>query len=363
MNKKLIAAAVAAAFVVPTAASAEAVIYGSLHTSLQYTDQDTNDDDYWDTASNDGALGIKGSEDLGGGLKALYKVEFNIFPAGDSTPGSVGTQTFGDAATMDEIWVGLTGGFGTVLIGTEDTPYKTFMDSPGVDILGDSIVDVDTINNVLGADGFERFTAVGTVAYVSPNFSGFTFGAAIVPGGQFGNGPLAAPAKNNNTDIAEHYSIAGNYKAGGLVIAAGYENKVALAEDAGVNERENENWGIGASYTFGSFKVGAKYENDDNGDAASAGNTPLYDEADRYAVSGMYTFGNNEIGAVYSYEDQDGFANDDKEFTGWGLFGAHNFSNRTKVYAAYANSDLDNDDPAGSDDDADIFALGVIHSF
>ena len=362
MNKKLIAAAVAAAFVAPTVASAEAVIYGSLHTSLQYTDQDTNDDDYWDTASNDGALGIKGSEDLGGGLKALYKVEFNIFPAGDSTPGSVASQSFGDAATMDEIWVGLTGGFGTVLIGTEDTPYKTFMDSPGVDILGDSIVDVDTINNDLGADGFERFTAVGTVAYVSPNFSGFTFGAAIVPGGQFGNGPLAAPAKNNNTDIVEHYSLAGNYKAGGLVVAAGYELKVALAESNNVKEEENENWGIGASYTFGAFKVGAKYENDDKGDAASNGNFPLYDEADRYAVSGMWTFGNNELGAVYSYEDQDGgkFAAD-AEYTGWGLFGAHNFSNRTKVYAAYANSDLDND--GGSDDDADKFAVGVIHSF
>ena len=68
MNKKLLAAAVATAVVAAPAAYADAVIDGKFHTSVDLYDDDTND--AWYMNSRASRLGFKGSEDLGGGLKA-----------------------------------------------------------------------------------------------------------------------------------------------------------------------------------------------------------------------------------------------------------------------------------------------------
>jgi predicted porin len=362
MNKKLIALAVAAAFAAPTVASAEATIYGNIHTSLANIDQDDSDgnnvQDNWDVLANDGQLGIKGSEDLGGGLKAIYKIEFNF----DSQGGDVGAQTASTALSWDEVWVGLTGAWGTAIIGREDSPHKTFMDSPGVDLLGDSIIDVDTMLRDVGAAGFQRFTANGVIAYVSPNFSGFTFSGAFVPGAQNetfigGIGTGNNSAGNDVEDgIADHYALGANYKMGGLTVAGGYEKLVPLDGSTLTipsDDDDQTTWGLGASYNFGAFFVGGKYESTD------AQGFQDGRDSDRWAVSGKYTFGNNEIGVVYTEDEIDAESTGtDVDASGWGLYGLHKFSNRTAVYVAYGDSEDDESDAEATD-----WALGVFHSF
>jgi predicted porin len=369
MNKKLIAVAVAAAFAAPMAASADATIYGSIHTSVEGNKtkngagQKINDN--WDVIGNDGQLGIKGSEDLGNGLKALYKIEVNL----DTSGGDLASQSQAPVATWDEVWVGLSGGWGTALIGREDTPYKTFMDSAGVDILGDSIVDVDNMLVGVGAGGFERFTANGAIAYVSPNFSGFTFGAAIIPGAQepaVPGGGINVDGLNVKDGFADHYSLGANFVAGGLKVAGAYEKKVPVI---GVNPgavlpasdfSDQKVWGVGASYDFGAFFVGAKYEDEKN---FGWGNNV---DAKRFALSGKYSFGNNAIGVVYGEDETKANSVVENDAKGWGVFAEHNLSNRTKVYVAYNDAedkkaDTTVDDTDGAEERA--FAVGVIHSF
>ena len=79
MNKKLIAAAIAAAMAAPTAALANDVtIYGVAHLSIDYLDSDLDSVDGFDVASRASRLGFKGTEDLANGLKAIWKMEFQV---------------------------------------------------------------------------------------------------------------------------------------------------------------------------------------------------------------------------------------------------------------------------------------------
>jgi predicted porin len=93
MKKNVIALAVAAAIAAPMAASAEATIYGRIHSD--FANVDNGDDSTLAITSNASRVGFKGSEDLGGGLKAIWQVETQIDAvAGNKAPTS-GTGNLG----------------------------------------------------------------------------------------------------------------------------------------------------------------------------------------------------------------------------------------------------------------------------
>lgn len=340
MNKKLIAVAVAAAFAAPMAASADATIYGAIHTSVQFNDlegQGVTVTDNVEVVGNDGALGIKGSEDLGNGLKAVYKIEANFASDDGTLPG-----------TLDEVWVGLAGGFGVVAIGREDHPYKNVLNASGYNPNGDKITDMDAMNDAVGAVGFRQLTTSNAVLYITPNFSGFSGQAAIVA--IEGSG---APGSTTN-DGFDAYSLGANYAGGGLKVGLAYEDidvSNVVAETA---------WVLGASYTFGGFTVGGAYEQQD--DVVALGGNGS--EAKTWGLSGTYAFGNNVVGVNYVSESQDNPAGVEiGDIEGWGLTAAHNMSNRTQVYAAYADSENDVTGGRAAGDEDQRFSLGVIHSF
>lgn len=103
MKKTVIAIAVAAALA-PAAAMADAMVYGKLHLSVESQNNGTTSSGF--LSSNSSRLGVKGSTDLGSGLTGLMQLEGGIAPSG--------TNTWG--ATRDS-FLGLKGGFGTVLAG------------------------------------------------------------------------------------------------------------------------------------------------------------------------------------------------------------------------------------------------------
>ena len=84
MNKKLLAAAVAAAVVAAPAAFAESTVYGKMHTSVDMIDYESSNEDNWEMNSRASRLGFKGSEDLGNGLKAIYQIELQVNSGGGS---------------------------------------------------------------------------------------------------------------------------------------------------------------------------------------------------------------------------------------------------------------------------------------
>ena len=81
MQKKLIALAVAAAVAAPMSVAADVKIYGKMHASWDWTDSNDNANDDSDDSTGvfrASRLGFKGSEDLGGGLSAIWQVETQV---------------------------------------------------------------------------------------------------------------------------------------------------------------------------------------------------------------------------------------------------------------------------------------------
>lgn len=377
MNKKLLAAAVAAAVVAAPAAFAESTVYGKFHVSIDNNDIDDTKDNY-EVNSRSSRLGFKGSEDLGGGLKATYQLELSV----DVTDGS------GVTGTNRNTYIGLAGDFGEFRVGRHDTPAKTAFYGSGNDVLGDSILDLNPGSlNPIGV--FTERRVNNAIAYISPNFSGFQVAAAIIPGEESGISQTSttpgsssstslvatSPAnstttvvtnasvlsvynpgtsssttttKNDNDGLADHYSVGAWYSGNGLKAGLGYEK---LSGSNGADD--DKMWQAGASYAFDMFQIGAQYEDRElaNGDWTA------------YAVSGKATFGNNAITAVYTNGeyDADSGSSSDYDTDGWGLGAEHNFSKRTKAYVAYAAGTKDPDSGKSVDDDR--FSLGMIHNF
>ncbi len=78
MKKSILAIAVAATMAAP-AAMAAPTVYGNVHLSLNAADNDVvGAKNNLTMSSNTSSIGVKGSEDLGDGLKAIYKIEFGV---------------------------------------------------------------------------------------------------------------------------------------------------------------------------------------------------------------------------------------------------------------------------------------------
>ena len=166
--KKILSLAIAAALVAPVAAMAEATVYGKAHMVIQNTSEDdgTDEVDVWSVDSIDSRVGVKGSEDLGGGLKAVYKFEFKV------------NLDDGSGLGDRNQYVGLAGGFGTLLLGRHDTPLK--MSQGKFDQFGDVAGDIKSV--IPGEDRVDN-----VIAYVSPSMDGLSFVGALVAG-ELGDG-------------------------------------------------------------------------------------------------------------------------------------------------------------------------------
>ncbi len=326
MKKSIVAMAVAAAVAVPFAVQADATVYGKAHISLDYVDN-SNDNNYWDVVSRASRLGVKGSEDLGGGLKAIYKMEFQIYMS-DSN-GNV-TDNDGGSIKMRNTYVGLSGDWGTALIGRHDTPLK--MSTGKLDLFSDEAGDYNT------TIGFQDIRADNAVAYVSPTIAGgLTLAGAAVPSGGLNQG--AADSFN------DAYSLAGMYSNGHFFAAAAYET---LTEELIGASQDYDKWRVGLGLMdYSGFTVTGIYENQDKGSDQ---------DADLWQIQAQYAFGNNAVKAMYGENDAD---NDAGDRDAWAIGLDHNFSKRTKAYVQYAEVDYD----AGDAGDADTFSVGMIHKF
>jgi predicted porin len=335
MMKQLLAAAVAAAVLVPAASAAtnNVVVYGKVDMALTKADRDNGatdnggaaGEDDWNIHENGGAtkLGFKGTEDLGNGLKAIWKMEFDV---------PVGRQ--GAAVNSNRnAYVGLAGDWGTALMGRHDTPYK--MAFGKWDLFADTVADFNNTNMV----GFTDRRAQDAVAYVSPSMNGLSFAAAIVVGGDHTGSTTA-------DGIAEGKSIAVNYSNNGIMAALAYEN---ISDDLLGAADDDTLWSAALGYKGNGFFVGGRYENhNDAGGVAGA-------DFDNWQISASYDFGNNTVKGTYGMSDNDA-ANTEDGYYAIGL--DHNFSKRTKAYVIYTATDRD-----VADTDYSAFSLGMSHTF
>src|SRR5512139_2804236 len=211
MKKSLIALAVAGAFAAPAFAATENVdVYGKMHVSVSVFDN-TADSIPGDPAtrgtsdlqfsSNASRIGFKGAEDLGGGLNAIWQVESGVNL--DEGSGSLASRNS---------FLGLKGGFGTVLLGNHDTPLKLV--GRAVDLFGDTMADS---RNVMGGGSDTR--AKNVVAYITPDFSGFSVAAAYSTdpanqGTQIKVGTPAVQLDTGDQDSNGAYNVSATYANG-----------------------------------------------------------------------------------------------------------------------------------------------------
>ena len=338
MNKKIIAAAIAASFVAPAAMAADTVVYGKLRQSIDLVDMGSGTTNVDNIQVNDktSRLGFKGSEDLGNGLKAVFQMEFGIAVSSSSNGNGLDTvrSEFSGTSTFSarNAFVGLAGDFGTVLVGRHDHPLK--ISTGSLDLFSDSIAD----NNNAWTEGLTDFRADGTVAYVSPSFSGLTVAAALVPG------------ENSTADgLADAYSVAAMYSNGGIYASVAYEEGDKNL-DAVTAATDYEQTRVGLGYTMDAFTVNVVWANVDSPSTANA-------EVESVVLSGKYTMGNNAIKAKYFNVDRTA-ANTDSD--GWALGLEHNFSKRTQAQVVYVTNDVDGTNKSA---DGDVFSLQLNHNF
>lgn len=285
MNKKLLTMVVGAALVAgPMIASAAGpTVFGGLHVSIDRFDNDAqgttiaNEQGFLST--NFSRVGVKGDDDLGGGMKSVYQI---------LVPLRVDDGTSGLGGTLYDTFVGLSGVFGTVRLGRIDSPVKDL--STVVNPFGTRVGDSRNITGRGGSAIFDnRFS--NAVRYDSPKFAGVTFAAeyssdenaaaasdatsANVRWSGFGlnlglgyekhNTQTAVSANNDETIIR----LVGNYKIGPATVAALYEKMEDLAGVAGA-DRDS----MGASVTFkvGDGAVKALYMQTDKVDTNATDN-------------------------------------------------------------------------------------------
>jgi len=173
MKKTLIATAVAAGVLASGAAQASPTVYGILHFSVNaltdkiYSGTTLVESDGLDMTSNTSAVGVKGSEDLGGGLKAIYKAEFKITPfGGDPEGGSLQRR---------DVWIGLKGGWGKAAAGTMSNNYKQ-MGSKVDPLWRTQVEGRGDLNMMSGAHGGAGTQGQGrseqTLQYTTPKMAG-----------------------------------------------------------------------------------------------------------------------------------------------------------------------------------------------
>lgn len=145
MNKNILAIAIAAAVAAPSAFAA-ATVYGVAHMGVAHQDgiaTPAGDASGASVLSNSSRIGIKGSEDLGAGLKAIYQMEFSVNMDGE-TNGNTNANNVGNTNGQSGLggqarntFLGLQGGFGAVMLGRLDSPIKNV--SRKYDLFGDQI--------------------------------------------------------------------------------------------------------------------------------------------------------------------------------------------------------------------------------
>ena len=261
-------------------------------------------------------VGVKGIEDLGGGLKAKFNFEQYLNLTNGATNGATNAKTWDREAN-----VGLSSDFGEIKLGKSFSPYY---DVRGITFTG--------FYSVLSANDPVWLGYTGTVDaqiyYATPEIAGLSGAvSSVLPGNKSGdgftsmhlkyaNGPLFASLsyeadKQVLTAITKHTQLNGSYDMGMIKLLGSY-NTVKLGSTAKANE-----------YQFGA-------------------DVPL---SGALTLSTGYASSKTKTGSLTT-----------RKSTGYGVALSYNLSKRTVVYSGYRSNKTDG--IKGS-----LYAAGVNHSF
>jgi predicted porin len=328
MNKMIPAALLAAAAGV---AQAQMSIYGLIDMSYgknladdaanpaRKADFHSGGDDGSSQGNSTTRFGIKGSSDLGSGIKGNFKLESGgITSDGDVNPGG--------AFFNRQAWLGASGSFGEVRLGRQDSvPFQVMGE---FDFNGQANMASALGNSLVAPWMAPRGRQSRSLQYMAPAFvSGLTLQAGF------------QPEDSNDTTTKANFSVAGRYAIGPLVVGAAAETK---RTDTGKNFMS-----VAASYDFKFLKVMGSYA--DSGSVNGGGSGKGVGLGVVAPVAGF------NIGGHFAKNTDDG-----AKITAIEFFVNREVLKNTYAYFDYGRAENKTPTPSVK---ADGFALGVIYVF
>lgn len=337
---KKLALAVALAAITTTVSAQNASIYGTIDIAVQSYDGGSEKvkrsaDNVVETSK----LGFRGTEDLGGGLKALFQLEGRLYPSSGAFGNTTTNQIFNR-----EAWVGLEGSLGQIRIGRSDVTNAQVMDALAA---GDSGNLGDFAVN--GTDLETGKDLANVVRYISPTWNGFQ--------AQVGYSLTDRATTTDSATKQTQYGV--TYTQGALKLGAGYGQV-----DGATAVAKRDFTSLAALYNFGAFEAGVAHI---SGDISTTADTKAKSTVASVRVPLSNGF---KAHALYAVADNAAQATDNKG-KGYTLALTKDLSKRTSLYAAY--TDINNDansamefggiTTATTGVDAKSVALGIVHKF
>ena len=282
--------------------------------------------------TSDSFIGFRGTEDMGGGLKAGFQFEssINLRDGSSDVNSAYWTKTMYQRAA--NVWLG--GNWGTVRLGRAYTPSRNAL--AAWDLLGYGRN--STVIHTFGPPGGNTEQRNSSqISYKTPDLGGFAaeLGYVLKPdnGGNakvdlgltYVNGPLRAGVSYNKTkNFKANYAVGAQYQFGMFALAGGYHR----SDNGGYNDDTTGQPIAGAVSRAQGFSLGGKV----NFGAASVLVNAARETKVNYTVNGV---------------DYKG-----KKMTNGVVEGRYAFSKRTFVYANYVRYDGGNN-----------YGIGMRHDF
>ncbi|MBN3813739.1 porin [Paraburkholderia sp. Ac-20347] len=233
-------------------AQSSVTLYGMVDAGLLYTSKTASSTganagsqfSFVDSGQSPSQFGLTGTEDLGGGLKASFKLESGISMANGGFGNSNGNM-FGRQA-----WIGLENNYGEVKAGLQFSPFFLSLfdlDPRGVSQFGSGLVNY--VNNAFVTGIFNA----NSISYTSPVFYGFQGSALYAFGGSAGD-----------FQAGRQYSANLKYDNGTVMVeAAFYDGNVGTSGTSApaISTVGFEGRMIGTSYKIGNVTLKASFTN------------------------------------------------------------------------------------------------------
>ena len=249
-------------------------------------------------------FGVDGGNDLGNGLKSIYRMDWGYD---------------GEQSASRDRWLGISGNFGEVKLGTLSTRYK----AEGV--IPDPVYRPSLVNE----------TGLPSVQ------AGYKAGA--------------------NGAVDKDGGVGLSYENAGVLVFADYISGKTASDDPAYK--------VGAKYATENFAVFGQYKID-SGVAGSPMTGNPGENTDIWFLGGNLNMGDTSIYAGYGKGDNGVNAGNLTGYNSWEVVGVHSVGKLTSIYAGYSgtgcvdkNPDVCNNKTGTQGIDEDKFSLGIRHNF
>lgn len=354
MKKSLIALAVLGTLSGTAIAQSSVTLYGAVDAGITFDgDNITGGDERvgLDSGIQAGSrLGVRGTEDLGGGLSGIFALEMGLAAdTGESTQGGSRLGADGNPQRFNrtfgrQAYVGLESNWGRLTFGRQYTPYYLALSGVADPFAGGL---AGTAENLMWRSGTRMDN---TIKYVLPEWGGFNAELAY-----------SFEEETDNSDRGRAYSGSLGYATGPFAIKLAHHSLNSETDD--IRERATL---LAGTYDLNVAKLHLGLADNDNVLTGSSGGIRNADSRD-LVTGASVPFGRSTF--LVSYVRKDDRSASDLDADQWGVGYLYNISKRTNFYTSFAQISNDNGARYTVGNSMNVgtgeqqFNLGVRHTF